>query len=1028
MRDIKSAYNRYNAKGRDMKNYLITFLLLYFGVVCLSGCTIIQESQPVNSIWNGQHEQDIHIISPSGASGLETLAAREVRRYIYLRTGRLLPIEKTDEPNIDTMDAIVVSSKSQPVLHFLKSHPETRSSVSTLSEQEYLLKTLSHRGQKVVLIIGGDAVGTLYSAYQFAEQLGVGFYLHGDAVPDARVNLVLPNLDERSEPLFTVRGILPFHDFPEGPDWWSLDGYKAILAQLPKLRMNFIGLHTYPEGAPNAEPTVWIGLPEEVNDDGTVRYSYPASYFSTFRGNWGYEKKKTSDYSFGAAMLYPRDGYGAEVMNNFIPRPDKPAECNELFNRTGWMLDNAFRYAEQFGIQTCVGTESPLTIPSDVKEQLRQKDMPSTDSSTIRTLYEGIFRRIMHTHPLDYYWLWTPEGWTWSATTDEQIRTTRTDLEMACAAADAVNVPFKLATCGWVLGPRQDRTMFDRILPRDVAMSCINRFAGKAPLSREFKEIKNRPTWAIPWLEDDAAFCCPQLWAGRMRRDAVDARKYNCTGLLGIHWRTRILSPNVAALANAAWEQDKWNTEEKAIEDSRLNEEGPLGGVFARFYGTPIKGTADDEVYQTVRYDFGGYRLNVPNGTYTVTLNVCEPHFKHPGKRVFGIKIQSKTVMESLDIFKEAGLNTALDVAFENIKVTDNLLTIEFKRIEGNPCIAGVVVEGDGYSRKINCAGNDYKDYAEDWAQFDGKPRSLPADDLYRNWAERQFGTEIAVDAAALFARLDGELPRPFAWVGGPGGLLPDARNWKEIRDDYSFVDEFEQLRQSVKGRGNLERFDYWLNHFRHTREAARIRTIWSDYNRAVEEIRKYEQSYRQKLFAQQTVLPLRKKLVRHVKKAYNYLLATVSTPAELGTIANWEQHILPGMLERPGKELEKILGEPLPPAAQPSKIFSGTPRIVVPTPRTHVARNEILQLDVLIMDTAEPKHAALYWREMGEGSFTKIPLTHVARSVYTVSFPARALQGITLEYYIDVTRANGKHLYFPVTAPELNQTVVITE
>ena len=51
----------------------------------------------------------------------------------------------------------------------------------------------------------------------------------------------------------------------------------------------------------------------------------------------------------------------------------------------------------------------------------------------------------------------------------------------------------------------------------------------------------------------------PQLWAGRMRRDAFDALKYGCTGLMGIHWRTRILGPNVSALAKAAWDQKGWS-------------------------------------------------------------------------------------------------------------------------------------------------------------------------------------------------------------------------------------------------------------------------------------------------------------------------------------------------------------------------------------------------------------------------------------------------------------------------------------
>ena len=70
----------------------------------------------------------------------------------------------------------------------------------------------------------------------------------------------LVRLDDRAvnarlETAVSVRGIQPFHDFSEGPDWWNTDEYLLHLDQLAKLKMNFIGLHTYPL----AEPTVWTG-------------------------------------------------------------------------------------------------------------------------------------------------------------------------------------------------------------------------------------------------------------------------------------------------------------------------------------------------------------------------------------------------------------------------------------------------------------------------------------------------------------------------------------------------------------------------------------------------------------------------------------------------------------------------------------------------------------------------------------------------------------------------------------------------
>ncbi len=86
--------------------------------------------------------------------------------------------------------------------------------------------------------------------------------------------------------------------------------------QLSKMKMNFIGLHTYPiTSFPGPEPTVsvyiiyhpssilyssdclmvlcnpyikvWIGLDGEFTENGTVTNSYPASYMTSLRGNWG---------------------------------------------------------------------------------------------------------------------------------------------------------------------------------------------------------------------------------------------------------------------------------------------------------------------------------------------------------------------------------------------------------------------------------------------------------------------------------------------------------------------------------------------------------------------------------------------------------------------------------------------------------------------------------------------------------------------------------------------------------------------
>ena len=494
----------------------------------------------------------VTIVAPKAGSARETLAAREVMRYYYLRTGVVAPVVAAVKA--PSAEAVVVARKDRPVVTAV-ADAATQAALSGLKPQEFLLKTITRpSGRKLLLVAGGDDVGTLYGAYRLAECLGVRFYLHGDVVPETRLPPGLPQLDETNRPLFGLRGIQPFHDFGEGPDWWSTDDYKAVIGQLPKLRMNFIGLHTYPESNPvvGPEASVWIGLGEDADAQGRVRFSYPAGYMTTRRG-WRIKPMRTSEFTCGADQLFAEDDWGSEALRGYMGWPDKPEDCNEVFDRTGTMFKQAFTFARGLGVKTCVGTEVPLSIPKRVGERLKARGKDPADPAVVREVYEGIFQRIMKAYPLDYYWIWTSEAWTAYGASDAEVAAAQRELLLAWDAAQAVRAPFTLATCGWVLGPPKDRAQFDRVLPKAMPFSCINRAVGREPVEPQFAKLAQRPKWAIPWLEDDPNLLGVQLWAGRMLRDAVDAHRYGCDGLMGIHWRTKILAPNVAALASAGW-------------------------------------------------------------------------------------------------------------------------------------------------------------------------------------------------------------------------------------------------------------------------------------------------------------------------------------------------------------------------------------------------------------------------------------------------------------------------------------------
>ncbi len=971
-------------------------------------------------------DASLPIVCPADASRSEALAAKEIRRYVYLRTGRLLAIKQADAVRPGRGGVVIVARKDRPMVADLLAEAQSKAALATLEPDQFWLKTLKLRSHPVLLLTGGDDTATLYAAYRFCEHLGVRFYLHGDVIPDAQIPLRLPMLDERSMPLFALRGIQPFHDFPEGPDWWTQEDYQAIIAQLPKLRMNFFGLHTYPEGAPNAEPTVWIGPPSEADEKGQVKFSYSASYQNTLRGNWGYAAKETSKFSFGASELFDQDGFGSDVMLGLCPQPTKPGDDNLLFNRTASVLRKAFTLARELGVKTCVGTEVPLTVPKAVKDRLQAAGKNPADPAVIQELYQGIFQRAARSYPLDYYWFWTPEGWTWEGTKDEQVRAATNDLFAAITALKQVGNPFSLATCGWVLGPQQDRALFDKLLPKSMPVSCINREVGRTPVDKGFSEVLNRGKWAIPWMEDDPALTSPQLWAGRMRRDAADARRYGCDGLMGIHWRTRVLGPAVAALAQAAWNQDAWNqTPFEPIPAPPLPV-GPAGGQIAAYLGNPIAGSPDGPLYQTVRYNLSGYHLPATNGACKVVLKFCELHYTAAGKRVFGVKLQGKTVIDSLDVFAKTGQNHALDYTFENVAVTNGWVDVEFVPIVEFPCIAALAVEGRGFSHKINCGGPAYKDYAADAPVAPAAKPSFPStEDFYADWALHEFGSEIGEEAAAIFAKIDGALPRPSDWVDGPGGIRPDPRPWQQVAEDYAFVDQLASLETWVRGEGNLSRFSYWVETFRYMRAMAQVNCAWGSYNAAIERVKAGKDAAEQAKLARDLALPVRRELVRLVEEVYEHLLATVSNPGEMGTVANWDQHILPGLLTKPGEELAKFLGQNLPAYAQPAQGYRGPLRVILPTLRSSLTAGEPLRLKVIVLADRKPSETLLWWRKLGEGHFSKTPLASVGRGVYAVELPAAAVTH-DLEYFVQVTPAEGDYVLFPPTAPAANQTVVV--
>ena len=119
---------------------------------------------------------------------------------------------------------------------------------------------------------------------------------------------------------------------------------------------------------------------------------------------------------------------------------------------------------------------------------------------------------------------------------------------------------------------------------------------------------------------------------------------------------------------------------------------GFVGGETANKPRIRIADTSDEVLYQTVRYGMSGYRLSVPNGTYTVKLHFAEtfPGVKR-GDRVFDVTVGGKT-LRGIDVIREArGRKRAVVKTVDGVVVADGTLAIDFSSSGGEPPIINAI-------------------------------------------------------------------------------------------------------------------------------------------------------------------------------------------------------------------------------------------------------------------------------------------------------------------------------------------------
>ena len=261
---------------------------------------------------------------------------------------------------------------------------------------------------------------------------------------------------------------------------------------------------------------------------------------------------RTSNYPFNTAQYYNSDEFGSPAAFNIRDESDRLKKTKE-------MLGRAFRYARSIGIKTCIGFE-PASLPREIVKALPEEAVRdgnlNTNSVAAREIMTTRLDDILQSYPeVDYIWLWETEVNAWKGT-DEQVE--EFDASYLLFAYEylkktAPNV--KLVISGWGSISRHFKQL-DKKLPKDVIFSSLNNMLGCHEVNEVYGQIEGRELWPIPWLEDDGNLLFPQFHLRRFEKDIALAKKYHCSGFIGIHWRTRIIDHNISFMAKSSWSSD----------------------------------------------------------------------------------------------------------------------------------------------------------------------------------------------------------------------------------------------------------------------------------------------------------------------------------------------------------------------------------------------------------------------------------------------------------------------------------------
>jgi hypothetical protein len=230
----------------------------------------------------------------------------------------------------------------------------------------------------------------------------------------------------------------------------------------------------------------------------------------------------------------------------------------DIAKRTTALLRAALSFAGELGIRTGIGFE-PYRNPVEIVRALPPEAVSHPggfiESRTARDLLERRLADLLERYPMvDYVWLWQDENASWEGRT-KNVPLSITPFAQAHDFLRRHAPAKRLVLAGWG-GVTRDFESLHQRLPEDIVFSALSDTLGWDPVNEAFAKLGSRERWPIPWIEDDPSMWFPQFRASRFQADMKRAQDFGCQGVLGIHWRHRVIDPTATYLARAGWNRD----------------------------------------------------------------------------------------------------------------------------------------------------------------------------------------------------------------------------------------------------------------------------------------------------------------------------------------------------------------------------------------------------------------------------------------------------------------------------------------